>query len=262
MVIEEAKVRSNGRLAQGIYTMELTAPVIASSVQPGQFVNTLISEGWFPLLRRPMSVASRSDDRIGLIYKVVGAGTQAMASWTPGQQVNLLGPLGNGWTVDEGTFPVLVGGGVGIAPISFLHEELKDHGIEHHLLMGARDGSEHYLQHAPEENITLTTDNGTVGIKGTAIDGLKVVLNLLSSNSVTIFGCGPPPMLVALKLFVNDQGLPCQLATEEIMGCGFGICQGCSVELKTDVDHHQPSYRQRFKLACIDGPVFWAHELA
>ncbi len=261
MVIEEGEVISNGQLARGIYTMELAAPAIAASVKPGQFVNILIDEGWPPLLRRPMSVASRQADHIGLIYKVFGVGTQAMAGWTPGHAVNLLGPLGNGWSVAEGTFPVLVGGGVGIAPIIFLHDELNRRDREHHLLMGAHDRAEHHLHHDPGNNITLTTDNGTVGIKGTVVDGLLKVLDQLSANHVTVFGCGPPPMLNALKDFTLGQGLPCQLATEELMGCGFGICQGCSVEMKTDEDPARPSYRRRFKLACTDGPVFWAHEL-
>ena len=262
MVIEEAEVRSNGRLAGGLYVMELSAPAIAATVRPGQFVNILINAGWSPLLRRPMSVASRRADRIGLIYKPVGAGTRAMAGWPPGHPVNLLGPLGNGWSAAEGTFPVLVGGGVGIAPISFLHEELHARRLEHHLLMGARDQAEHYLQHAPEKNITLTTDNGTVGIRGTVIDGLVTILGQLDGEPVTIFGCGPPPMFAALKSFVKERELPCQLAVEAIMACGCGICQGCAVAISTDAPPTRPSYRRRFKLACIDGPVFQAHELA
>ncbi len=262
MVIEECKVVSNSRLARGTHAMELTAPAIAASVDPGQFVNVLISEGWSPLLRRPMSVASRRADRIGLIYKVVGVGTGAMAEWTPGRAVNLLGPLGNGWSVADDTFPVLVGGGAGIAPISFLHEDLNGHGREHYLLMGARDKDEHYLHHDPGKNITLTTDDGSVGLRGTVVDGILKVLEQFDTGQVTIFGCGPPPMLSALKDFVMERGLPCQLATEALMGCGFGICQGCSVELKTDKNHSQPGYRDHFKLACVDGPVFWAHELA
>ncbi|MBA7609524.1 MAG: dihydroorotate dehydrogenase electron transfer subunit [Calditrichaeota bacterium] len=262
VVIEECKLISNSQLARATYAMELIAPGIAASVDPGQFVNILISEGWSPLLRRPMSVASRKADRIGLIYKVVGVGTRAMAEWPPGQVVNILGPLGNGWSVADDTFPVLVGGGAGIAPISFLHEDLNSHGREHYLLMGARGKAEHYLHHDPGKNITLTTDDGTVGLHGTAVDGLLKVLDQFNTGQITIFGCGPPPMLSALKDFVLERGLPCQLATETLMACGFGICQGCSVELKTDEDYSRPSYRGRFKLACVDGPVFWAHELA
>ena len=261
MLIEQVKLVSNNILARGIYAMELSAPGIAQSIQPGQFVNVLINATWSPLLRRPMSVASRQGDRIGLIYKVFGSGTATMAGWLPGQQVDLLGPLGNGWSVVDGSYPVLVGGGVGIAPILFLHDALDQAGREHDLIMGARDGEEHFLTHAPERHITLTTDNGTAGLEGTVVDGLKQVLNQVGSDTVTIFGCGPAPMLTALKDFANAHQLPCQLALEEMMGCGFGICQGCSVELKTKFGKDQPSYRERFQLVCLDGPVFWAHQL-
>lgn len=262
MVIEQAEVVTNGNLARGIYVMELTAPGIAQSIQPGEFVNILINPTWSPLLRRPMSVASRRDDRIGLIYKVFGSGTEAMASWRPGQPVDLLGPLGNGWSTVDGHYPVLVGGGVGIAPILFLHDVLDQEGREHHLIMGARNEEEQFLTHAPEGHITLTTDDGTAGLKGTVVDGLIQVLDQVGSGPVTIYGCGPAPMLTALKAFANAQDLPCQLALEEMMGCGFGICQGCSVEIKTEGGNDRPSYRERFQLVCLDGPVFWAHQLA
>ncbi len=261
MVIEQAEVLTNGILARGIYAMELTAPEIASSVQPGQFVNILVSAAWSPLLRRPMSVASRHDDRIGLIYKVFGSGTAAMAGWPPGHQADLLGPLGNGWLPVEDRYPVLVGGGVGIAPISFLHDMLDQAGREHHLIMGARNGAEQFLTHAPDRHITLTTDDGSAGLAGTVIDGLEPVLRRIGTDRVALFGCGPPPMLTALKEFANAHDLPCQLALEEMMGCGFGICQGCSVEIKTEAGRDQSSYRERFQLACLDGPVFWADQL-
>lgn len=262
MTIEKGEVITNSRLARGIYSMEIAAPEIASSVKPGQFVNILISEGWSPLLRRPMSVASSNAGHIGLIYKVIGSGTQTMAGWTAGHIVDLLGPLGNGWTVAEDIHPVLVGGGVGIAPINFLHEQLTDAGREHQLLMGAQTKAEHYLVHDPERNIILTTEDDSLGIQGTVLDGLVARLKETDIDNIVIFACGPHPMLRAMKDFALERNYPCQLATEELMGCGFGICQGCSVELKTDKAADQPSYRQRFKLACVDGPVFWARELA
>ena len=262
MILEKGEVIANSRLARDIYSMEIAAPGIASSVNPGQFVNILISQDYSPLLRRPMSVASVRAGQIGLIYKVIGCSTQQMTDWKTGHIVDLLGPLGNGWTVPEDTHPVLVGGGVGIAPINCLHERLKARNRNHQLLMGAQSKADHYLVHDPERNIILTTDDGTLGIQGTVLDGLIARLEELSNNSITIFTCGPAPMLRAIKDFSLEHNYPCQLATEEIMGCGFGICQGCSVEMRTDKGVDQPSYRRRFKLACIDGPVFWAQELA
>ncbi len=262
MVIETTEVISNRPLARGIYNMELIAPKIAAEARPGQFVNVLIDPQWVPLLRRPMSIASRRENRIGLIYKIMGIGSQAMAGWNAGKAVNLLGPLGNDWGTAGSTFPILVGGGVGIAPIIFLHADLEERSTKHHLLVGARSREEHHLRHEPERNITLTTDNGTTGLKGTVIDGLRVVLEQLKTADITLFGCGPRPMLEALKTFAGERDIPCRLAVEAMMGCGFGICQGCSVEMNMNVDAASAGYRQHFKLACIDGPVFWAHELA
>lgn len=262
MILEKGKVITNSRLARDIYSMEIAAPGIASTVQPGQFVNILISQYHSPLLRRPMSVASARTGQIRLIYKVIGYSTKKMTGWTTGHIVDLLGPLGNGWTVPEDTHPVLVGGGVGIAPINYLHEQLKASDRKHQLLMGARSKADHYLVHDPDRSILLTTDDGTLGIQGTVLDGLIARLEEIGTNNITIFACGPGPMLQAIKDFALTHNYPCQLATEEMMGCGFGICQGCSVEMKIDEGTDQPGYRRRFKLACVDGPVFWAQELA
>ncbi len=263
MVIEAARVRSNRPLASDMVALEMTAPAIAAAVRPGQFVNILIDEGWSPLLRRPMSVAAQAGDTLGLIYKIVGPGTRMMASWKAGATVNLLGPLGNGWQLAEGGYPVLLAGGVGIAPIIYLHAELQSKGIEHQLVMGARSRNQHYLDHTPEKGITLTTDDGTLGIKGSVLAGLAAVQAGLGEVNLAIYGCGPPPMLAALKSYVEQRGLACQLAMETIMACGFGFCQGCSVEMAVQLDPPEvPSYREHFQLACLDGPVFRVHELA
>ena len=261
MIIEESTVVSNGELAAGIHQIEFHSPVIASSAEPGQFINILISDHWEPLLRRPMSVAGSGGDRIRLIYKVVGRGTGAMASWQPERRVSLLGPLGNGWKHEPGTNAVLLGGGVGIAPILFLHEELLGSGVEHQLIMGARDRSEHFLEHKPKHNIWLTTDNGSLGVKGTILDGLLKVLQDTAYENPCIFGCGPRPMLEALRAFVRERGIPCQIATEEVMGCGIGICQGCNVKIHASAKEQVSDSESSYKLACVDGPVFWAHEL-
>ncbi|MEE9162930.1 MAG: dihydroorotate dehydrogenase electron transfer subunit [Candidatus Neomarinimicrobiota bacterium] len=262
MVIEAAQVRSNRPLASDMYALEMTAPAIAAAVQPGQFVNILIDEGWSPLLRRPMSVASRAGDTLGLIYKIVGPGTHVMASWQAGATVNLMGPLGNGWELAEGLYPVLLAGGVGVAPISYLHDELQSKGIEHQLVMGARSRNQHYLDHTPEKGITLTTDDGSQGIQGSVLAGLEAVVAGLGDTELAVYGCGPPPMLRAVRSYVEERGMACQLAMETMMACGFGFCQGCSIKMAGQFDSGVPSYRERFKLACLDGPVFRADELA
>ncbi|UCH10508.1 MAG: dihydroorotate dehydrogenase electron transfer subunit [Fidelibacterota bacterium] len=208
-----------------------------------------------------MSVASCTDGCIALIYKVIGTGTMAMREWQTGDTVSLLGPLGNGWEMPSKKLPILAGGGVGIAPINYLHEELERQGVKHLLIMGARQADEHFLSHAPDKNIILTTDDGSTGIKGTVVDGLTQLCEQSTYEDAVIYGCGPSAMLTALMSYTNERQLPCQLATEEIMACGIGLCQGCAVEVKTHMAISDRSYRKRIKLACLDGPVFWAHEL-
>lgn len=261
MKIELGEVVSNGALAKDIYIMQIHALGIADDARPGQFVNILVNDSTRPLFRRPMSVAAAGKGRIELVYKVFGAGTAAMSAWEPGHQVDVLGPLGNGWLPVENTLPILVGGGAGIAPIRFLHLSLLDRKIDHRLIIGARTAAEHFLAHEPGKGIVLTTDDDSAGIRGTVMAGLAQVLDQLAAQPVTLFGCGPEPMLAALKTFTAQKDIPCQLAIEELMACGFGLCQGCSVQVHSALPEDSSSYRQRFKLVCMDGPVFWAHDL-
>ncbi len=261
MVLEESEVRSNKTLASGLYEMKLEGPGICAQAQPGQFVNILVNATVTPLLRRPMSIAHVNGTTFGLIYKVLGRGTRELSTWKPGHKADILGPLGNGWQATAERLPVLLGGGVGIAPINFLHQQLSQAGSPHQLIMGARNRGEHFLQHDPAAGITLTTDDGSAGIKGTVIDGVEATLSRQDNQAVTLLGCGPPGMLRALQAFALERGLPCQLAVEEMMGCGFGICMGCSVECRHDDTTGTTGDGRRFRLACLDGPVFSAREL-
>ena len=176
MYIEDATVIENKVIAEGIHRLVLSASQIAASAQPGQFVNILVHDDLVPLLRRPMSIAGVNKDSIALIYKIFGAGTTIMASWARGQRVNLMGPLGRGWEFDSDSLPILVGGGVGLAPINFLHEYLLGISKEHWLVIGAHSKKEHFLAHDPANGILLTTDDGSAGFHGTALDGLQSVL--------------------------------------------------------------------------------------
>ena len=260
---EQAQVLTNRQLAAGLSELRLESPQITSAAVPGQFVNVLVSAGWDPLLRRPMSIAGAANGVIALIYKVIGRGTAAMSAWRPGDSADLLGPLGRGWDVPESGFPVLLGGGVGIAPILYLRQSLAAAGRTHHLIMGARTGREQFLGHDPAGGVTLTTDDGSLGVNGTILDGLANFRLLVNNptNPVLLFGCGPPAMLTGLKQLATSEDIPCQLALEETMACGFGFCQGCSVPMRPPLEGVPHSYRSLYKLGCLDGPVFRAEEL-
>ena len=249
---ELSQVVSNQLIAKNTYRAVLSSPNIASAASPGQFVNILPSSDWRLAMRRPMSLAGVKGDNIELIYKVFGPGTDLMSKWKKGCKVDMIGPLGNFWN-DFDKMPVLIGGGVGIAPIMYLSDYLKNKDINHYLIMGAKDKGEHFLNHNPDENVFLSTDNGSIGIKGNVLDVFKEI-NPINSQ-IKIFSCGPSVMMESLRDFSNENGICCDLALETVIACGFGICQGCTVEYdKSDKDKH--SYRSKFGLVCLDGPIF------
>ena len=258
---EMGRVILNEEISEGIYQTTFESPLISATTLPGQFINILPEHNWNYVMRRPMSIASQGNDKISIIYKAIGEGTRIMQNWKTGEIVDNIGPLGNYWTGYKDTFPILIGGGVGIAPIINLHHLLINKDIGHILIMGARNGNEHFLQHKPLEQIYMSTDDGSLGINGNVVDALdSIYFGQSLPNNCKIYSCGPPLMMEAVRLYSIKNKLVCELAMETIMACGMGICQGCTVERKVDklVDH---SYRNRFALACMDGPIFSADEI-
>jgi len=184
-----------------------------------------------------------------------------MSNWVKGEYVDFIGPLGNYWEDYNDYLPILVGGGVGIAPILNFHNHLLDKKNNHILIMGARHKGEHFLIHDPDKQVYMSTDDGSLGIKGNVVDVLQSIYsNKLNNSNVKIFSCGPPQMMESVKLFSLKHSLKCDLALETIMACGIGICQGCTVERKVE-ESTADSYRDRFVLACLDGPIFSAEEI-
>ena len=211
-------------------------------------------------MRRPMSIASQGNGEINIIYKAIGNGTRIMANWQKGEVVDLIGPLGNYWEEYDVTHPILIGGGVGIAPILNLHNHLKKLEIKHSLICGARTKQEHFLEHNPDNDIFLSTDIDEYGIKGNVINAIDIILKEKQVDPIKIFSCGPHGMLQAIHQYSISNDYDCQLAMETIMACGIGICQGCTI-VKESSDHLH-SYRDKYALACIDGPVFDAKEIS
>ena len=251
---EIANVISNALIAENIYKAVLYAPQISHQSKPGQFINILPDESWSNVMRRPMSIASQEGDEISIIYKVFGQGTDLMSKWKNNQKIDIIGPLGNWWTNFENSIPVLIGGGVGIAPIINLHNKLLSKSINHYLIMGAQTKKEHFIKHDPKNSIYLSTDIEDYGIKGNVLEALKHFINDLDQKHVKIFSCGPPGMMNAVAHYSLKNNITCDLALETIMACGVGICQGCTVTLNNNFDNN--SYREKYVLACLDGPVF------
>ena len=254
-----SRVLDNQEIAENTYETFLEAPQIAQRVKPGQFINILPSHSWGNVMRRPMSVAGTDGKAISIIYKAVGPGTVQMSKWKKGEEADIIGPLGNCWS-DFEQYPVIIGGGVGIAPILFLHNHLLSLGKAHHMVMGARTKTEHFIDHDPEKGVLLCTDNGTLGIQGTVMDAIEQIRQDVGLENVKLFVCGPPAMMEATRIFSEKEDLPCDIALETVMACGFGICQGCTMKYN-ETDLEGDSYRKKFGLVCLDGPIFNAKEI-
>ncbi len=234
----------NEPVAENIYRIELLSPEISAVSKPGQFINVKVSENFDPLLRRPFSIYNIIEDRIQIIFNIVGKATKILSNIKIGEKIDIIGPLGNGFNVD-GDFntALIVAGGLGIAPFPFLTKILKEKGKNIISFVGARTKSQLVLDGLV--NVNIATDDGSYGYRGTVVELFKSNINDNYSTS-KVFGCGPTPMLKALIDLCDKLNLDCEVSVETPMACGTGLCQGCAVKTKDG----------RYKLACKDGPIF------
>ncbi|MBU0529897.1 dihydroorotate dehydrogenase electron transfer subunit [bacterium] len=252
MIIDKSEIIENTQIAKDIWRMVFKSAEIADRyLGAGQFVAVLANDDWEHPIRRPMSIANVTDDRISIIYKVFGFVTEALTNLKSEDYVNVLGPIGNTFNVKYETFyPILIGGGIGLSPILNLSKCLVYKGIDFTMIIGAKTSTEHFLEHNPNENLFLSTDDGTLGIKGTVIEGLNIVLKDIRNPK--IFACGPEPMLHSIQKMLEEKSIPAQFSVESYMACGVGICQGCAMHKKQN---------DGYFLVCKDGPVFEANEV-
>ena len=232
---------SNRRLTPGMYEMRLRGDTSAIAA-PGQFVEIALT-GFY--LRRPISVCDAQGDELTLVYKAVGRGTEAMSALKPGAQLNLLTGLGNGYDLSAcGERPLLIGGGAGVPPMYLLARRLIDAGRHAQVILGFNTAEEIFYADAFRAlgaQVIVTTVDGSAGVRGFVTDAMGDL------NFDAICACGPLPMLRAVH---RASGAPAQFSLEERMGCGFGACMGCTIELKSGP-----------KRVCKDGPVFRREEL-
>ena len=235
------EILSNEALTSSVYRMTLEGDTSAITA-PGQFVNIRL-EGKF--LRRPISVCDWEDGKLTLVYKVVGHGTAQMAAMVPGESLDLLTGLGNGYDLNlVGAAPLLVGGGVGVPPMYGLAKHLRAMGKEVQVILGFNTKAEIFYEQEFKDlgcTVTVTTADGSYGVKGFVTDAMK---DLHYSH---FCACGPEPMLKALYAASTTSG---QMSFEERMGCGFGACMGCSCKTLTGS-----------KRICKDGPVMKKEEI-
>ena len=234
------EIVKNVALTADVYKMELAGDTSAVTA-PGQFVNIKL-EGKF--LRRPISVNDCLDGLLTIIYKVVGEGTAQMAKMQAGEKLDILTGLGNGYSLAEaGEHPVLLGGGVGVPPLYMLAKQLIAAGKRVSVVLGFNKASEVFYAEefkALGADVTVTTVDGSMGVKGFVTDALP-------AGYTYFYTCGPEPMLKAVYRATNTSG---QMSFEERMGCGFGACMGCSCKTITG-----------YKRICREGPVMRKEEI-
>lgn len=255
MFLTEGKIIRNAEVKPSHFLMEINAPSIAKEARPGQFVNIRCNDTTSPLLRRPFSFHRIGRHSFSILYEVKGKGTRILANKRPQEKIDLLGPLGNGFTIPKkSSTSILVAGGMGVAPLVALAEVLaKGKGNRVYAIIGARNKKRVLCEEDFKEigiKPIITTDDGSYGKKALATEMLDELFSRIGILLSTVFSCGPEQMLKRVGHIVRKRGFECYASLEENIACGVGACLGCAVKTKSG-----------YKSVCKDGPVFNLNEL-
>lgn len=254
---ETVTVVSQKQIGTGIYDLTIQTKEIAAAAKAGQFVSVYSNDA-SKLLPRPISLCGidRKAGTLRLVYRVTGehTGTEEFSRLQAGDTMKIMGPLGNGFTVEKGRKTFLIGGGIGVPPMLQLAKEMKDAGENFQIVMGYRDAGTFLLDEFKEQGESfVATEDGSVGTKGNVLDAIRE--NHLDAD--VIYACGPTPMLRALKAYAEEQNMTCYVSMEERMACGIGACLACVCN-STEKDAHSSVKNKRI---CKEGPVFNAKEV-
>lgn len=252
----KATITSIIEVMPATFMLWLEALQVAKTARPGQFV--MVRNGDDTYLPRPLSVHKVDGDSIALLFSVVGRGTQWLSGRKKGDSLDIFGPLGNGFTISPSAKNImLVAGGIGIAPLRFLADEAVRQGKKVTIIIGARS-ADCLLPIASSQksyedgmlpgsiNVVNATEDGSEGFKGMATDLITAYLDGIDQ----VFACGPVSMCRTMARMPELKKLPVQLSLEIMMGCGVGVCYGCTIKA-----------RHGLKQVCKDGPVFEMGEL-
>lgn len=247
------------KLIEGIYKFSVKAPEIARTAKPGQFLEIKVSETGEPYLRRPISIYNIDGDIVEFIFQVKGKGTSLLANRKVGEKLDILGPLGYGtFKVKDYKKVSIIGGGIGIFPLYELAKELKQQTTTNvQVYLGFRNKDLITLEKEFKEvsdELIITTDDGSYGISGFAINELKK--DCQQETPDKIFACGPLPMLKAVQAFAKEHNIPCEISLEQKMACGLGACLGCAVKTAKS-----PNDAPEYWHVCKAGPVFNATDV-
>ena len=252
------KLESIKRVKPLTFLIEFKSPYIAKGAKPGQFLHIKI-EDKVTILRRPFSIHSIKGSKVFILFKVRGRGTIALSQFKRGDCLDIIGPLGKGFKrIAHGAkrkAQILVAGGIGVAPLVFLAERLKklqitNYKLQNLVILGARTKNEVVCEAEFKKlgyKVLTATEDGSEGFEGTALDLLnKTLCAMRHAPCADLYVCGPKEMFFEIhKILKKYPGVNCQVSFEQFMGCGLGICCGCSIDTKNG-----------YKKVCKDGPVF------
>ena len=264
MLVSTGEVLSHKKYGEHYHALTIVAPEIGEAVKPGQFVNIRCGTNGSNILRRPFSVY-RVHKRGGwastieVVFDIRGPGTEFLSTLRGHSSVDLIGPLGKGFILPRRrAHCLLVGGGIGATPLFFLADELRNEGHRVDTILGARNSG--LLLNAIEARrlssvAVTTTEDGSMGEMGRVTDVLEDTVDRCGTE--VIYACGPHPMLAALSSFCIEKKIPIQVAVEELMACGYGVCMTCVMPLhrkpkKEEADGERVIYAR----SCTEGPVF------
>jgi len=251
MLQTSAKIISNRRIKKNYWHCVFYSPDISKSALAGQFISLKLTDNFEPFFRRPFSIHRVREDKVEIFYEVLGPGTGILSNKKKGSALDIIGPLGKGFSYKRNEPAILVAGGMGVAPLLFLAEKINEIAnskckTKNLILIGARTKSGVLCEKEFKDlgfNVKIATDDGSAGFKGKVTELLGKVLREVIPG--VIYSCGPKPMLKAASKISGDKNIPAQISLEEHMSCGFGACLGCAVNTKDG-----------FMRVCKDGPVF------
>ncbi len=241
--IKYCKIVGKREIAKNQVELLLENETLAKEAQPGQFVHINIGSDKH-ILRRPISICDAYDNITRIVFEIKGDGTQILSEKNVGETIDLLGPLGTGFTVKKDAKAVVLGGGLGSFPLLYLAKNLTNPKV----FLGFRDKEMVCMEEdfsACGETV-IATDNGTYGYNGFAINAAKEAMD----DCDIIYACGPTPMLKAVKMIAEEKGIKAEISMEQRMGCGIGACLVCVCKTKSGYDK-----------VCQKGPVFDASEV-
>ena len=247
---DKFRIVSKKAIGRDIYSFEIYCPVAAQAAVPGQFVH-IRANGF--TLRRPISIAGISEDTLRIVFEIRGEGTAEIAKLNEGDLIDMLAPLGHGFTLSEDfSKVVLIGGGIGTPPMLPL---AKHYGEKATVISGFRNASAVILQEDFKKTgaeTILCTDDGSMGVHGFVTQPLSELAEQGGIDAV--YACGPMPMLKNIAAICKEKGIYCEISLEERMACGIGACLGCACKTVRNDEEY-------FAHVCKDGPVFKAEEV-